>query len=210
MLSHFLRAAVSSSTSGIVLVNTTSYFTSTATASLTMNVPSGTVEGDLMVAWLTKSGGSDTYTQPSGWTELVDVGGTNESFMVAIRVATAGEPANYTWTTPNTGNNKSGNIITFRYASYDTAAGISVVTNSPAASRTASFNNSWLLLIGRDTQNGNTINFSGATTIARYTANNPSSVVQYRQVNAGATGTTSVSSGDLNDPLFASFVIYNS
>lgn len=209
MLTKFLRAVAGSSTSGIVLVNTTTYFTSTATSSLTMNVPSGTEANDLMVAWLTKSGGSNTYTQPSGWTELIDLGAVNRSFMVAYRVATAGEPANYTWTTPDTGNNKAGNIITFRNASYDVSAGASAGTSSSAPSRTVSFNNSWLLLIGRDTQNDSVINFSGGTSIVRDSdAPSPSSVVQYRVVNAGATGTISASGfADDGNQVLASLVI---
>jgi hypothetical protein len=210
MLTKFLRAAAGSSGLPITLVNTTAYFTTAATSSLTMNVPSGTTSGDLMIAWLTKSGGSNTYTQPSGWTEVIDLGAASRSFMVAYRVADVGEPANYTWTTPDTGNNKAGNIITFRNAAYDVTAGASTGT-TVAPSRTVSANNSWLLLIGRSTRAGDNLNYAApVTTIVRDADNTiPESVVQYRVVNTGATGTVTGSGFDDDgaNPISASLVI---
>jgi hypothetical protein len=210
MLSHFLRAATPK-TNPIAVVATTTFFTSAVTSSLTMTKPTGTASGNLMVAWLTKGGGSDTYTQPSGWTELIDVGAANNSFMVAYKVAGASEPADYTWTTTNTGQNKAGNIITFRNATYDSSAGASNNLTTTAPSRTASFNNSWLILIGRSRVASATITFSGATTIVSDSdANLPSSVVQYIAVNAGATGTIAGTYSTATDPISASLVIYNS
>lgn len=209
MLSHMLRAVPK--TQPIAVVATTTFFSTAVTASLTMTVPTGTANGNLMIAWLTKGGGSDTYTQPSGWTEIIDLGIANNSFMVAYKVASASEPADYTWTTTNTGQNKAGNIITFSNATYDSSASTSANQTTTAPSRTASFNNSWLILIGRSRVALSVITFSGATTIVSDSdANLPSSVVQYIAVNAGSTGTIAGTYTLSTDPISASLVIYNS
>jgi hypothetical protein len=210
MLSHLLRAAPK--TKGIEVVATTTFYSTAITSALTMTKPTGTATGNLMVAWLTKSGGSDTYAQPTGWTELIDIGTLNNSFMLAYKVANGSEPADYTWTTTGTSfNNKAGNIITFANATYDSSAGASSNTTTTAPSRTASFNNSWLLLIGRSLVGSATITFSGATTIVSDSdANNPSSVVQYIAVNAGSTGTTAGTYSTSTNPISTSLVIYNS
>ena len=189
MLSHFLRAV--QKTKGIYVVSTSSFYSTDITSTLTMDVPTGTLNGHVMIAMLTKSGGNDTYTQPAGWTELEDVGGSNNSFMVAYKVAGASEPANYTWTTTGTGQNKAGFIVTFANATRDVTAGDSTDESINAPSRTVSLDSSWLILIGRAEDNNITIAYSGATTILRRNSGGaPTYVIQYKAVNAGSTGTT--------------------
>lgn len=203
--------SIKPTTNPILIIGTTTYFLAASTANLTMNVPTGTSLNDLMIAWLTKSGGSDTYTQPAGWTELIDIGTANNSFMVAYKVASASEAGSYNWVSSATGQNKAGNIVTFRNASYDATAGASYNLTTTAPSLTATFNNSWLVLIGRSRVASATITFSGATTIVSDSdVDSPSSVIQYLTFNSGATGTIAGTYSTATDPISASIVIYNS
>ena len=67
---------------------------------LTAQKPSGTIEGDMMVAWI--CGGSNTrrnITPPSGWSVIynqssTDLGGSGQQFGY-YKVATASEPSSY-------------------------------------------------------------------------------------------------------------------
>jgi hypothetical protein len=211
MLFHSIQGAggVTTTATSISVVDFTTFFTTATTSIITMNKPTGTVSGDLMVAFITKSGGQDTYTQPIGWTELIDIGTAGRTFMVAYKVAGASEPTDYSWVGLFTGNNKAGNIITFRNASYDATAGVASNNTTTAPSVTATTNNSWLLLIGRTTTASTTITFAGATTIVSDSdANAPSSVIQYKEVNSGATGTiTGTYSGSPANPVSFAMVL---
>lgn len=194
---HGRRAAAGDE---IQLVASNTFFSTISTNNLTMNVPSGTLDGDLMIAFLTKSGGSDTYTQPSGWNEVIDVGLTGRSFMVAWRKAN-NEPSTYTWTTVFTGQNKYGVIATFRGADidYDSGAGAAFNSNTTAPSITVSQNRSWQLFIGRATDASITISITGTTTITiDDDATVPSTLFAYKRVSAGSTGTTSTTNGGSN------------
>ena len=87
--------------SGQALAQTPTYQTSdTAVGSsdtATVNKPSGTVDGDLLVVGLMLEGGSNTgVTPPSGWTLIRRTDNSTNSGMATYRkVAGASEPANY-------------------------------------------------------------------------------------------------------------------
>jgi hypothetical protein len=83
-----------------------------AVSSLTLNVPSGTVSGQLMLAFLTWEG-PWTVTPPSGWTLFslpgsqtnpygYNIGEEGMNTAVYLRYAGASEPASYTWNFSNT------------------------------------------------------------------------------------------------------------
>lgn len=69
-------------------------------ATIQIPVPTSTVDGDLLVAYIFEGSGSGTpvITPPAGWTavgQIADI--ANSGFHVFYRVANS-EPANYTWT----------------------------------------------------------------------------------------------------------------
>jgi hypothetical protein len=72
--------------------------TGAGAASLTITKPAGTAEKDLLVAQVTVRGTS-AITPPTGWTQVVNA--TYSFYLrksVWTKVATASEPADYTWT----------------------------------------------------------------------------------------------------------------
>lgn len=69
-------------------------------ASLSINVPAGTVAGDVMIAAIAVRPSSVLITPPSGWsaqTATVQNAGNTSRQQIFYRVATGGEPASYTW-----------------------------------------------------------------------------------------------------------------
>lgn len=92
--------------------------TGAATTSLTINKPTGTAEGDLMIAFCCSTVSSNsTWTGDTDWTEVADEG-TPPAVRVAYKVAGASEGASYTFTSSVSGT-LAGIIITYRYAAYD-------------------------------------------------------------------------------------------
>jgi hypothetical protein len=96
---------------------------------LNVGKPAGTQEGDFMIAVLASDetqNPSTTWTNASGWTELVDLG-SPPSLLVAYKIATAGEASSYSFT--NTVSSRlAGSIVTYRNAAYDNVG--STVSNS--------------------------------------------------------------------------------
>lgn len=84
-------------------------FRSSATTSvqgttITVNVPSGTLQGDLMLAYFVtavQSGANLSLSPPTGWTLIREVygGGSNSRHScLYMKVAGSSEPGNYSWT----------------------------------------------------------------------------------------------------------------
>lgn len=68
--------------------------------SLVITKPSGTVDGELMVAALAYNGSSNPFTPPAGWTLISDSNSASTSpkgLVTYYRIASS-EGANYTWT----------------------------------------------------------------------------------------------------------------
>jgi hypothetical protein len=97
-------------------------YRSTASASaasgvltLTIAIPGGTVENDVMVAAIGVSANAPTITAPDGWTLVRQLNNTNanaNSLAIYIKVAAAFEPSSYSWTlSASTG--AAGGIQTF-------------------------------------------------------------------------------------------------
>jgi outer membrane protein assembly factor BamB len=94
--------------------------------SITINVPSGTAKGDVMIAAIAVRPYTVTITPPAGFT-LVDrqsnANGSTNALAVYVRVASSSEPASYTWSlSSNTGS--AGGIMSF--AGVDNASPIDV------------------------------------------------------------------------------------
>ena len=71
-----------------------------ATNTATVALPAGVVLGDLLLAQVTQRGATaPTITPPAGWTQVTSQTNASTLSMVIYRkVATAAEPASYTWT----------------------------------------------------------------------------------------------------------------
>ena len=97
---------------------------SSDTTSINVSKPSGTVQGDLLIANFV-SDGSSTLSAPGGWT-LVEGGGVNPvdntpSFGVWYKIAGASEPSNYTFTSSAS---EELYIAVLRYTGHDPSAPI--------------------------------------------------------------------------------------
>jgi len=98
-----------------------------AVVGLTINVPAGTTAGDVMVAAIAVRPYTIAITPPAGWTSLNRVdqaAGNSNSQEIFYRVATAGEPASYTWTFSGAIGGAAGGIAS--YSGVDAAAPIDV------------------------------------------------------------------------------------
>ncbi len=93
---------------------------------LVINKPTGTREGDLMVAFMNIPSNS-TWTGDTSWTEVLDQG-TNPSTRIAYKVAGASEGASYTFTS-TASSTSSGTIATYRNAAYDAVGAITSGAN---------------------------------------------------------------------------------
>jgi hypothetical protein len=83
---------------------------------LSIEVPAGTVAGDVMIAAITTSPENVPITAPAGWTLIEDVvqtAGTGVRVATYYRVATAGEPASYTWALSAAHNGAAGGIVSY-------------------------------------------------------------------------------------------------
>lgn len=159
---------------------------SVAAAALAINKPAGTVQGDLMVAFVCASSGSDTWAGDAGWTEVADQG-SQPNLRVAWKIASAGGPADYTFMSSGSGQLKSGCILSFRYAAFDVTGNIA--TSNSATSITIPQNNSLLLGIFTCTAIATITPPGGMATLASDTDGSmPSWLVASLAVNAGATG----------------------
>jgi hypothetical protein len=107
----------------------------TTVANLIINKPTGTQQGDLMIAIAgTGSGPARTWTQPAGWNEVRDQG-TGNNLMVSHYIAGASEPGSYTFTASALAIT-SGIIITYRNAAFDVVG--SIATGASSGVQTAS------------------------------------------------------------------------
>lgn len=168
---------------------------STATRNLTLNKPAGTIEGDLMIAFLF---GAFNTTVPTGWTELVDpIGGP----AVAYKVAGASEPTSYAFSSSSDLFRRAGAILTYRDAAYDaigslaTPATTLVVTGPSAAV-------DYSRLLGAATWSSGNLTVTSSMVTQRALDNGtdgPSWYIGDDVVLEGATGTRTFTSGSLND-----------
>ena len=104
-------------------------------AGLTVNRPSGTASGHVMIALVASYSSLAMSSAPSGWTLLENQAASNSEIWVYYRVAGGSEPASYTWTL-NGSDDIAGYIVT--YGGVDTSTPIDVST--ARANATASSN----------------------------------------------------------------------
>jgi len=90
-------------------------------SSVTVSKPTGTAEGDLLVAFLgiRASKSSANITLPSGFTEASIEGGQNPTLQVSYKVAGASEGADYTFTLNSSANH---GVILARFSGVNTSS----------------------------------------------------------------------------------------
>jgi len=98
---------------------------------LTINVPSGTQAGDLLVFIGGIGGSSGGWLKPLGWTEVIDQG-TDPSLSFMYKVASSSEPTSYTFTT--SGDSVMGLIATFRNTLYKNVSSVTSATSNSISS----------------------------------------------------------------------------
>ena len=173
--------------------------TTASTSTVVINKPTGTVDGDLMVAVMATGSTTRTWTGDTGWTEAADQG-AQPNLRIAYKLAGASEPASYTFTIDSaTANGISGCILTYRYAEYDTI-GTFVTNANPLAitSIAPSLSQSILIAVGARRDASITLGTPTSMT-ARVTDNDaitPSYKVCDQVVAKGPTGTRSMSTGN--------------
>lgn len=90
-----------------VVETTSSVEVTTASTSVTVTKPTGTADGDYLVAFVAADRGSSGYptAAPSGWTQIAQdasgAGSTHAACTAYAKTAGASEPADYTWTLPS-------------------------------------------------------------------------------------------------------------
>ncbi|HLG04977.1 MAG TPA: autotransporter-associated beta strand repeat-containing protein, partial [Gemmatimonadales bacterium] len=102
--------------------------------SLVISKPSGTVEGDVMIAAVAVRPNTATITAPSGWTLIRRTNNTNataNSQATYRKVAGSSEPSSYTWTLGSSPTGGAGGIMTFY--GVNTASVVDVETGQTTA-----------------------------------------------------------------------------
>lgn len=170
---------------------------SVAGTTLVVNKPTGTVQGDLMVAVMACDGGARTWTGDTDWIEVADQGASPD-LRIAYKVAGASEGSSYTFTLAGGIQKTSGSILTYRYASYDTVG--SFVNNAnPLNIPSVSPGQSQSMLLAAGARAASSIVIGtppGMTTrVTDSDANSPSYVICDQPAGKGPTGVRSMSPG---------------
>lgn len=141
MLAARLAASKAVSTPEITFVASST--ASTNGASITVDKPTGTQSGDIMIAVM--GGDIDaTWTGDTDWTEVGELGAALPGMRVAYKVAGGSEGSTYTFT-PSKSDDMAAAILTYRNATYDTAT--AVVSGGQSGPITVAQNDSLLLQI---------------------------------------------------------------
>jgi hypothetical protein len=183
-----ITSAPSSSQNTITAVAQSTAVQNTSSSSITVNVPTGTSNGDLMIMVATLNDTLTFWSTPSGWIEW----GQSLGRAVFYRTASS-EPASYTITQGNS-NTSSAAILTYRNAVPDTIGVFSVnVSPSVAAAITTTDSNSYVFdyIAGRTNASQTYTTPTGFTSLVSDTDSTaPSYQVFYKtQATAGSTGT---------------------
>lgn len=173
---------------------------STSGYTVTGTVPSGTKNGDLMVAFVGNAG-SNNYTVPAGWTTVAN---TTSSFCVAYRIAQAGDTS-FTWTfNGTTAHYNMLYIVSFRNATWGSAS--NPATNTSTSNTLASIAaNSMLLAYW--SKDASSVTFSVPTGMTQIAIDNSafgSSSIVARQLYEQAATTINKSTSALGDNIIAS------
>jgi len=179
--------------------------------SIVIAVPSGTQLNDLLIATVTVDGNSPITPSAAGWTEINQGQCPNSGCTLGVwyRVATASEPASYTFTFAN--NKNVGAVLRYGNAHVESnvidasgaATGTSATPTAPSVTTTVP--NALVLRIeGNEDDTPNVGTYPGGTT-GRFAIEGTgagavgSAGADATQASAGATGTAAFSTADATD-----------
>lgn len=183
-------------------------YSGTGGNSITIAVPAGTVEGDLLVASVyfnDRNQGVVAPSGPFGWT-LIDYyedGDPSASVGCWYKIAGASEPADYTWFGIGSVSRRGGTMACFSgsYDSDPTDAAVAQTQNSPVSAGITTANDCAMVLYfsGIDSSPGSTFTEPSGWTSAGADDGSASTYIGYLyQETAGATGTISYNTGEWN------------
>jgi hypothetical protein len=110
MLADVVRRVNKKALPDFIAATGTSYAANQSSTLLTLSVPAGVQQGDLLIAAIVKRG---TYSPTlAGWTLLASAG-TNQFWFA--RIASASEPASYTWSYSTNTQATNGVMAAYRY-----------------------------------------------------------------------------------------------
>ncbi|HEU0188729.1 MAG TPA: DUF6701 domain-containing protein [Gallionella sp.] len=103
---------------------------------LSIQVPTGTVAGDVMIAAIATTPSTVPITAPAGWTliqAITQATATSNRVSTYYRVATAAEPASYTWTLSAAHTGAAGGIVSYSGVDTTTPVDVSAGAATPSA-----------------------------------------------------------------------------
>lgn len=176
------------------------------TGNLTINVPTGTSSGKLMIAFIVSEDTGKNINAPTGWTVFSD---NTNGRAIQYKIASDSETS-YTWNTNSEDFNSQGFILTYSNALADVVGTFSSNSTPTVAPSITVTNNNSLALAWFNRQASGSITFTTPTgwtaLVSESDANAPSSAIFYKNVDAGATGTvTSTPSSNTARGILASF-----
>lgn len=190
----FVPASGGGGTPTLSFVDNSSTSGSFATT-LTLSVPSGTSDGDIMIASV--SDDTDHAVTCSGWTEITNDSVTSSRNTVFYRIASS-EPASYDFTT-SASSVKAGNISTFEKTggTWDIEAYSSVVTdvgNTTLTSTaiTTTNNSIYYTSWSNDGSISVTTGPSGMTLVANVSASSVKNDTYYQMITTGSSVSKSI------------------
>lgn len=196
MLTHMLRAAEKAR-----FISVASNARTTTGATLTINKPADTVEGDFLIVFL-ESDNSTSWTGDTGWTEIFDT-----NLRIAYKVATSSEGASYTFTAASASTALRGCILCYRGAAYDTIG--TADTASPFTPAGITMSNFGILIgvIGRAGGSTQTLTLPASMT-SRFNSSpsNSTLAVGDEIIQLGATGATRTFTSTNNNSVTALLV----
>ncbi|MBX4192571.1 LamG domain-containing protein [Candidatus Parcubacteria bacterium] len=180
--------------------STTATSTSVSSNDITLAKPSGTVEGDFLLAGIALDDGTPSLTAPSGWTPIARTNNDVDASLASYyKVAGASEPSSYTWTiTPSAkgagGITRYEGVRSFSpIGAFGSSTGSGSVASVPAITTTAT--NTQVVALYTVNAGGAGINFSTTSGMTeRYEIKNatagPTLSAQGKlQVTPGSSGT---------------------
>lgn len=131
--------------------------------SLSCNIPAGTQNGDLLIAFFTAYAASKTMSVPNGWDTILWRDYTNEKMRVCTRTASS-EPASYAWSTANTGANAVVCVVAVRGCSTTVHKSAEVGMSYTCPSVTTEVDNCLIFRYGWSSVDNRAHSFPGGTT----------------------------------------------
>ncbi len=173
--------------------------------SITVPKPSGTVEGDILIASIYFNDRNQGVTAPSGWVliDYFEAGGPSASSGAWYKIATGSEPTDYTWTGIGSVSRRAGTIACFS-GSYDAdpedAAVVTTESSGASAGITTATDCAMVVYLGGvDASAGATWSEPTDWVSAGPDNGTASTYVGYYSPGvAGATGAISYGTGDWN------------